>query len=243
MESVEALDGRWAQLLQCDPQLLHSPGLHVIRGTDLDRVRAMNYVIPFFALFPAHTPHCALVIADDIVCREIEAWPIQTGVPMAEQLEDRFLTVAQQLKTEDSYIFDVLAAPLDELRLETSHEVKQLQRESAEAIDWNGVRLSDEVDGRLFGIFDKQGLAAWAGEKLVSDVARDMQVGTRPDARRRGLAKKVTSHVIQAIIDSGITPYYSHLRGNYASAQLAASLGFKPYGSAVLAEYKVRSAE
>jgi ribosomal protein S18 acetylase RimI-like enzyme len=117
--------------------------------------------------------------------------------------------------------------------------VREIDRDSPEAVDWNGTRLSTEVDGRIFVISDAKGVAAWAGEKLTSDRARDIQVATREDARRRGLARKVASHAFNAIVEDGITPFYSHEVGNAPSARLAATLDFRPYGLAVLAEYQI----
>lgn len=241
MDPTTALDIVWAGRLQCGLNDLRKPGLHLIRGENLSKPVFMDYASPFFALFPLHTPNSLSIMSTESVCDEITGWKLDEQDLSPADLEQRLLDLALGIGRGDAYIFDTLTAEPDELRLESSDKIVQLDPESAEATDWNGVRLSTEVDGILFGIFDENGLAAWAGEKRMSDVAHDIQVATRSDVRRRGLARLVASRAIKAIIDSGLIPFYSHLRSNTPSARLAVDLGFRPYGSAVLAEYQVGS--
>jgi len=229
----------WASRLQCSPEDLRVPGLHLIRGDHLNEPVFMNYAAPFFALFPLHTPNSLSVVSTESVCSEITGWKLDNEHLSPSDLEPRLLEVAVRMNLGEAYIFDTLTAAPEELQLELSNEVLQLDPNSADTTDWNGVRLSTEVDGAIFGIFDDHGLAAWAGEKRMSDVAHDIQVVTRSDVRRQGLAKKVASCAIETIAESGLVPFYSHFRGNTPSAKLAVALGFSPYGSAVLAEYQV----
>ncbi len=223
MDAVTAVDMRWALRLQCDAADLRKPGLRVIRGRDLDQPVFMRYVVPFFALFPLHTPNSVTVISTDAVCEEILSWSINSDDLSAEALEPRLLELAEGMGHEDAYILN---------------EVLQINPDSDDAVDWNGTPLSSMVDGDVFVVEDERGIAAWAGEKRTSDVARDIRVATREDRYRQGLARTVASHAIAAIVGRGITPYYSHLRGNVASTRLAQTLGFQPYGSAVLAAYQ-----
>ncbi|BCB73662.1 hypothetical protein GCM10022251_77460 [Phytohabitans flavus] len=199
----------------------------------------MNYAAPFFALFPLHTPNNLTVTSTESVCDEIAGWNLNDEHLSPSDLEPRLLDIAVRMNLGNAYVFDTLTAAPDELRLDFSDEVLQLDPDSVDATDWNGVRLSTEVDGSIFGVFDDYGLAAWSGEKRMSDVAHDIQVATRSDVRRRGLAQKVASRAIETILESGLVPFYSHFRGNIPSARLAVALGFRPYGSAVLAEYQV----
>jgi hypothetical protein len=243
MDSTKAVDVLWASRLQCDPEDLHVPGLHLIRGDHLDQPVFMNYAAPFFALFPLHTPNSLTVVSTESVCDEIADWKLNDERLSPSGLEPRLLDVAVRMNLGEAYVFDTLTAAPDKLNLEVSDQVLQLDPDSDDATDWNGVRLSAEVDGSIFGIFDDHGLAAWAGEKRMSEVAHDIQVATRSDVRRRGLAKKVASHAIETIVESGLVPFYSHFRGNTPSARLAVALGFRPYGSAVLVEYQVSDGE
>jgi GNAT superfamily N-acetyltransferase len=239
MNAQAAMDRRWALQLQCDEELLHEPGLHVVRGRDLEVPFFMSYYAPFLAIFPDHTPNCAVVLAEDHVCDEIEAWEIRERDASRSNLESRLLGVARGLGLEDAYIFDILAADSSELRLDLDPVVQRFGAGSLDVLDWDGTPIGAEVDGTLFATFDKHGMTAWAGEKMISPVARDFQVGTREDVRRQGLARKVSSHAIQEISNKGMIPYYAHFRENVPSAQLALALGFHPYGSAVAAESRI----
>jgi GNAT superfamily N-acetyltransferase len=237
------VDVLWAGRLQCSPEDLHVPGLHLIRGERLAEPVFMKYASPFFALFPLHTPNSVAIVSTQSVCDEIAGWYLNDEHLSPKDLEPRLLEVALRVNHGEAYVFDTLTAAPDELHLDLSDEVVQLDPNSAEATEWSGVRLSAEVDGAIFGIFDEGGLAAWAGQKRMSDVAHDIQVATRSDVRGRGLARKVASRAIETIVQSGLIPFYSHFRDNTPSARLAVALGFRPYGSAVLAEYQVGGAE
>jgi hypothetical protein len=230
MDPFEAVDQNWARMLQCRPETLRIPGLHVIKGQHLDRPHYMGYVLPFFAVMPFHTPSNVTVMGSKDVCREIEQWDVDVDRPVLEQ---RLLALAESLGNEASYICDVLTASPDELLLADTSGVE----EDSDAVDWDGQPLTIHVNGATFVTRDERGVTAWAGEKCGSPFAHDIQVATRNDMRRRGLAKKVASRAYRHIVSQGITPYYAQFRGNQASAGLASSLGFRPYGSAIFSEY------
>jgi hypothetical protein len=112
---IHDVDSHWARRLQCDPATLHEPGLHVIRGSGLDRPIFMRYVVPFFALLPSHTPGNVVITSTESVCDEIAGWSLSDGDLSAEVLGSRLLEFAQGMDLEESYAFDILVASPDEL--------------------------------------------------------------------------------------------------------------------------------
>jgi GNAT superfamily N-acetyltransferase len=234
MDPLDAVDRNWAELLQCSPETLRIPGLHLIEGHHLDRPHYMGYVLPFFAVMPLHTPDNLTVMGSAEVCAEIAHWSIEID---RSKLELQLLAFAETLGNEASYICDVLTASSDQMLLSDTTEVE----DGTDAVDWDGKKLSAHVDGATFVTRDERGITAWAGEKCMTPHARDIQIATREDMRRQGLAKKVASRTFQHIMSKGLTPYYAHFRGNVASAELAKSLGFRPYGSAVFSEYDLQN--
>jgi hypothetical protein len=186
---IHDVDSHWARRSQCDPELLHEPGLHLIRGSDLNQPVFMRYVVPFFALFPSHTPNSVVITSTELACDEIAGWSLGGHDISADDLGPRLLEFAQGMNLEECYAFKIVVASPDELQLDLSGDVREVDRDSPDAVDWRGTRLSTEVDGRIFVISDAHGVSAWAGEKLTSDRARDIQVATREDVRRQGLAR------------------------------------------------------
>jgi hypothetical protein len=233
-DAFAAMDMRWSELLECDPFVVQQPGIRWVERENPNAPSWLKYEVPFFALLPElEIPSVTISAGADVI--------EQTRHLSAEQprieLESELLTTALLLNCDAAYIFDILVGWDDQLRLTLdSNRVREMNPNDEHAVRWDGRKLEREVDGPVFATYDDAGMTSWAGIKRTSSSAQDLQVGTREDAQRQGLARLVTSHAVARIMEDGKTPYYSHLRDNDPSKRFAESLGFIYYGSAILAE-------
>lgn len=228
------VDRRWAYLLGVDPEMLRTPGTHYARDSHPEDKAWMGYAVYFFAVRP-HNTDTTVVAGTSQLCNLVEQRLSETNADIAQVLVD----VAGKAGCEEHYIAEVLVSDPRDLTLASpSGDVIDIQRNPKET-DWDGVPLIDNVDGPIFVTKDDRGITSWAGVKQVSPWARDIQIATRPDARKQGLAYKSASVAMRAIISQGITPYYAHFSSNEASARLAKALGLKPWGKAIFAESKL----
>lgn len=87
-----------------------------------------------------------------------------------------------------------------------------------------GVLLALEDDRYVAGV----------GIKRHDDFGREISVGTEPEARGRGLARRLVAQAARRIIDDGALPTYLHAFDNHASAKVADAAGFPERGWRVL---------
>lgn len=82
--------------------------------------------------------------------------------------------------------------------------------------------------GEYFGCFDAGGrLIAMAGERMWAGSLREVSgICTHPDAQGRGLARRLTRHVMVRQRQRGERSFLHVMSGNTAARQLYASLGF-----------------
>lgn len=239
-EARSHVDRRFALLLGAEPALLRTPGTHYVETRDFDSRAWMRFALRFLAVAPAGNPAATVIAAAPEVCAAARMQLQQLDSPSPAAAESALFDIASSLGADDSYVCDLLVGVSEHLRLsDDAGEVTELPAGSAEAIDWDGMVVSSDVDGPIFTTADERGLTSWAGIKRVSPWAQDFQVATRPDVRGRGLARTVSSAAIRRLVDEGITPYYAHASDNVASAALARTLGFEPYGRAVFAESRL----
>jgi GNAT superfamily N-acetyltransferase len=71
---------------------------------------------------------------------------------------------------------------------------------------------------------------AGVGVKLHGAQGREIAVGTVPEARGRGLARRLVAQAARRILDEGAVPLYLHEPGNAASARVAERAGFPDRG-------------
>ena len=65
------------------------------------------------------------------------------------------------------------------------------------------------------------------GMPYMENVVREIGINTLPDYRQKGLARRVCTSCIHAMVQSNICPQWSTQNTNEASARLAHSIGFK----------------
>jgi GNAT superfamily N-acetyltransferase len=75
---------------------------------------------------------------------------------------------------------------------------------------------------------------AGVGIKRHDGHGHELSVGTEPEARGRGLARRLVAQAARALLDVGIVPTYLHDPVNVASARVAEAAGFPDLGWRVL---------
>ena len=78
---------------------------------------------------------------------------------------------------------------------------------------------------------------AGVGIKRHDGDGHELSVGTEPEARGRGLARRLVAQAARALLDDGIVPTYLHDPANVASARVAEAAGFLDLGWRVLAMF------
>ncbi|WP_327092953.1 GNAT family N-acetyltransferase [Nonomuraea sp. NBC_01738] len=71
---------------------------------------------------------------------------------------------------------------------------------------------------------------AGVGIKRHDDFGRELSVVTAPEARGRGLARRLVAQAARRVLDEGAVPTYMHARGNAGSAAVAEAAGFPDLG-------------
>lgn len=71
---------------------------------------------------------------------------------------------------------------------------------------------------------------AGVGIKRHDRFAHEIAVGTEPDARGRGLARRLVAEAARHILNSGAIPTYLHDADNWASDRVATAVGFTNTG-------------
>jgi GNAT superfamily N-acetyltransferase len=75
---------------------------------------------------------------------------------------------------------------------------------------------------------------AGVGIKRHNAFGQELSVGTAPEARGRGLARRLVAQAARRILDEGAVPTYLHDPANAASAKVAAAAGFPDRGWSVV---------
>ena len=78
------------------------------------------------------------------------------------------------------------------------------------------------------------GYLAGVGIKRHDAYGHELSVGTEPEARGRGLARRLVAQAARELLDNGIVPTYLHDPANVASARVAEAAGFLDLGWRVL---------
>jgi GNAT superfamily N-acetyltransferase len=89
--------------------------------------------------------------------------------------------------------------------------------------------------GRVLLARDTDGsYLAGVGIKRHDVNGHELSVGTEPEARGRGLARRLVAQAARALLDAGIVATYLHDPANVASARVADAAGFPDLGWRVL---------
>ena len=85
--------------------------------------------------------------------------------------------------------------------------------------------------GDVLMVFDGDGrYLAGVGRKRHDRWCTELAVGTEPEARRRGLARRLVATAARKVLDEGKVPTYQHDLDNVASAHVADAVGFRDRG-------------
>src|SRR4051794_27943383 len=86
----------------------------------------------------------------------------------------------------------------------------------------------------LVELDDNDRYLAGVGLKRHNDLVWEISVGTEPEVRGKGLARRLVVTAAQRILDDGRIPLYLHAPDNYASAHVADASGFPDLGWKIL---------
>jgi GNAT superfamily N-acetyltransferase len=75
---------------------------------------------------------------------------------------------------------------------------------------------------------------AGVGIKRHNAFGQELSVGTTPEARGRGLARRLVAQAARRLLDEGAVPTYLHDPANVASAKVAEAAGFADRGWSVV---------
>src|SRR5215203_999818 len=89
--------------------------------------------------------------------------------------------------------------------------------------------------GQALVVFDGHGqYLAGVGIKRHDQLGHEIAVGTEPQARGQGLARRLVAQAARRILDRGRIPTYLHTVDNAASSRVAAAAGFPDLGWSAL---------
>lgn len=88
--------------------------------------------------------------------------------------------------------------------------------------------------GEVLVVLDGDTYVAGVGIKRHDGFGRELSVGTEPQARGRGLARRLVAQAARRVLAEGAVPTYLHAPDNLASARAAAAAGFPDLGWEVL---------
>jgi GNAT superfamily N-acetyltransferase len=95
--------------------------------------------------------------------------------------------------------------------------------------------------GEYFGIFDGDALVAMAGERMHAGALREISaVCTHPAQQGRGLARRLTLHLLHRQRQRGETPFLHVLGHNARALDLYARLGFSRFAETTVRIVRVR---
>jgi GNAT superfamily N-acetyltransferase len=77
---------------------------------------------------------------------------------------------------------------------------------------------------------DTGAYVAGVGIKRHDVFGQELSVGTEPEARGRGLARRLVAQASRRVLDEGAVPTYQHAETNVASARVADAAGFADRG-------------
>jgi len=88
--------------------------------------------------------------------------------------------------------------------------------------------------GEVLVVLDGDTYVAGVGVKRHDGFGRELSVGTQPQARGRGLARRLVAQAARRVLAEGAVPTYLHAPDNVGSARAATAAGFPDVGWQVL---------
>lgn len=105
-------------------------------------------------------------------------------------------------------------------------------RDATPAREWQRAGL--DVAKPCVGIFEADRLVAAAGFETLESVVANLAVLTHPAARRRGAGRRALAAAADLAHARGLLLQFEALETNAASLRIADSLGFEPWGRALV---------
>jgi GNAT superfamily N-acetyltransferase len=122
---------------------------------------------------------------------------------------------------------------LDALPLGAAHAAQALELATLTRPGPFGPRTIELGD--YFGCFEGNRLIAMAGERMHAGTLREISgVCTHPDARGRGLARRLMLKLIRREVSRGERPFLHVMRENAGARGLYERMGFRVHGEAVV---------
>ena len=86
-------------------------------------------------------------------------------------------------------------------------------------------------NGDVLVAWDDEGrYVGGVGRKIHDHRGHELSVGTEPNARNKGLARRLVAQAARRVLADGAVPIYLHDHANVASAHVAAAVGFHDVG-------------
>jgi RimJ/RimL family protein N-acetyltransferase len=224
----EAVDAGWATLLGCEPELLHEPGVHLVAGSAELRDGERVFVARVGVGILVHCPDRLRDRSRRIVATTDAATAFSAGfcARIADVTESEVLGPSWHGFVDGARF--VAGSPREGRRLDRDNPVFDELRLACGEDEWEeGGFLHDGV---FYGIEEEGRLVAAGNMTPYRGLPADVGLVTRPDARGRGLAKRLAATMVwDALSDVGIVRYRA-LVTNVASLRIAESLGFERRG-------------
>jgi GNAT superfamily N-acetyltransferase len=104
-------------------------------------------------------------------------------------------------------------------------------------VAWDDPRVPEWLHpfgGEVLIALENGHYVAGVGIKRHDQHGRELAVVTSPEARGRGLARRLVAQAARRVLDEGSVPTYLHAPDNHASAHVAEAAGFPDRGWSVL---------
>ena len=178
----------------------------------------MGFADPSRADFTGLAAHCAL--GERVYCGGVTG-PVPAGWALVGEGLLRKMVWEAPLPLEES----VAAGDLPLQRLGAEHLPQILALVELTQPGPFGPRTIEL--GEYFGCFDGARLIAMAGERMHAPPLREISgVCTHPDARGRGLARRLMLHLVRREMQRGETPFLHVMSSNASAHALYLRMGF-----------------
>lgn len=226
-ESVSRLVRFFARELGAPPELLWTPGAHVLATPRREAESWWGYRLPMLAL--SRGDASVVTVADGYLPTAQELISVRAATPEQERLRDLLDRVAADHPGSKQLFGYALYCEPEEFEPRPTPDVAPLRPGDPE---WAEQR--EQFDGPVWVVRAPRGeVAAWSALKLKDARVWEVSVVTREGYRGRGFAKQVASAAASYAIGCGSVPLYVYDERYPASGRVARALGFKEFAREV----------